>query len=84
MSEWVCAIVCVINNSGRQRIDGSKCTVGQPEGVEMAATAHLTLVAPDNEKFTVRIGRTCAEKPTTRSTPPTAVQELILSIATDE
>ena len=50
----------------------------------MAAAAHLTLVAPDNEKFTVRIGRTCADKPTTRSTPPTAVQELILSIATDE
>ena len=30
-----------------------KCTVGQPEEMEMAATAHLTLVAPDNEKFTV-------------------------------
>ena len=29
MSEWVCAIVRVINNSGRQRIDGLiKCTVG--------------------------------------------------------
>ena len=27
-----------------------KCTVGQPEEVEMAATAHLTAVAPDNEK----------------------------------
>jgi integrase len=30
-----------------------KCTVGQPEEVERAATAHLTLAAPDNEKFTV-------------------------------
>ena len=30
-----------------------KCTVGQPEEVKMAATAHLPLVASDNEKFTV-------------------------------
>ena len=30
-----------------------KRTVGSFEEVEMAATAHLTLVAPDNEKFTV-------------------------------
>jgi hypothetical protein len=26
----------------------------KPEEMEMAATAHLTLVAPGNEKFTVR------------------------------
>ena len=55
MSEWVCAIVRVINNSGttthRWRI---KCTVGSPEEVELTATAHLTMVAPDNEKFTVQ------------------------------
>ena len=31
-----------------------KCTVGSPEEMEMAATAHLTLVAPDNEKCTVQ------------------------------
>ena len=31
-----------------------KCTVGSPEEMEMAATAHLSLAAPDNEKFTVQ------------------------------
>ena len=31
-----------------------KCTVGSPEEMEMAATAHLSLAAPDNEKFTVK------------------------------
>ena len=31
-----------------------KCTVGQPEEVKMAATVHLTLVAPDNEKCPVQ------------------------------
>ena len=31
-----------------------KCTVGLPKEIEMAATAHLTLVVPDNEKFTVQ------------------------------
>jgi hypothetical protein len=30
-----------------------KCTVGYPKEMEMAATAHLTLAAPDNERFTV-------------------------------
>jgi integrase len=32
-----------------------KCTVGQPEEVEMAAAAHLTSVAPDTERFTVQL-----------------------------
>ena len=43
------------NNSGTTADRRSvKCTVGQPEDMEMAATVHLGLVAPDNEKFTVR------------------------------
>jgi integrase len=32
---------------------GFKCTVSSPEDMEMAATTHLTSVAPDNEKCTV-------------------------------
>ena len=32
------------------------CTVSWPEEMEMAASAHLTLVAPENEKCTVPIG----------------------------
>jgi hypothetical protein len=55
MSEWVCAIARVINKGGTTANRWTiKRTVGWPEEMEMAATAHLTLVAPDNEKFTVR------------------------------
>src|SRR3984885_6722183 len=54
-SEWVCAIARVINNGGTTANRWTiKCTVGQPEEREMAATDHLNLVAPDNEKFTVQ------------------------------